>query len=752
MSFLNPALLAGALLFSVPLVIHLLNRQRHKRRAWAAMEFLQAAYKKQRSRLRNENLLLLLLRCLLPILLALAIARPLLEASAAALGAGGIVHHVAVVDGSYSMGLQRMGTSSPLQRAQQWVRTLLDGLDPQRARFTLVFAGVRSRFLTQGSMDLAAGRKACNLLDQGEDADADLCDALTQVAQALEQFPREPVQVHVFSDLQQRSLGTSNETGQNAPAADLRDHLRDAVEQLRQRQDTELHWVDCGPFAQTATGGVFDNVQLTALELQTPIAIARTPTTVLARVRNRGQSRASVEVTLDIDGSEPMRKVVQVEPGGETEADFVTTFREIGWHRLRAVLQSDALTADDERFMAVAVRDQVTVLLVDGASEGDPLAAYQYLFESILDPDPDNLRLFAVQQADTLQFLSGSVDPRHFDVTVLADVERLNQTTTAKLHAALAAGKGLLVMLGERADVASYNLHLHNAGEGIQPMRLSLPLGAEPGSAQPRHSTMQHSEHPAFAEFDEPVYREVFAAIPVWRWHGMVPGSLRSEASVLATLTDPEQSPLLIATTHGDGRALFLTSAAASEYRAQRWNRLDDPMVAFALLHGMCKWLALPALDPFHCAVGSELACAVDGRPSNLQVQRPERDGGASLPLGGDAQVLPNGRYMLPPVRDVLHAGFYVVSMQLDRAQGSEPHQATFAVNVNPEEGDLRYADHAQAQLALGLPRIATDLAANQTRSDQPAGSDWGLALLLATLLFLLGEAALAQHVSKRRG
>ncbi|MFN9703613.1 MAG: BatA domain-containing protein, partial [Planctomycetota bacterium] len=94
MTFLNPALALGALLFAVPLVIHLLNRQRHKRRPWAAMEFLLKAYQKQRNRLRNENLLLLLLRCLVPIALALAVARPVLEQAAALLGSGGVVHHV----------------------------------------------------------------------------------------------------------------------------------------------------------------------------------------------------------------------------------------------------------------------------------------------------------------------------------------------------------------------------------------------------------------------------------------------------------------------------------------------------------------------------------------------------------------------------------------------------------------------------------------------------------------------------------
>ena len=42
--FVHPALAFGALLAGVPLIIHLLNRQRHKPVPWAAMRFVLAAY------------------------------------------------------------------------------------------------------------------------------------------------------------------------------------------------------------------------------------------------------------------------------------------------------------------------------------------------------------------------------------------------------------------------------------------------------------------------------------------------------------------------------------------------------------------------------------------------------------------------------------------------------------------------------------------------------------------------------------
>ena len=75
-SFVHPALVAGTALAAVPVIIHLLNRQRHRPIRWAAMRFVMAAYKKTRRRVQLENLLLLLLRAAAVALLALAVARP----------------------------------------------------------------------------------------------------------------------------------------------------------------------------------------------------------------------------------------------------------------------------------------------------------------------------------------------------------------------------------------------------------------------------------------------------------------------------------------------------------------------------------------------------------------------------------------------------------------------------------------------------------------------------------------------------
>src|SRR5688572_11888513 len=68
---------AGLALASIPIIIHLLNRRRFKTVQWAAMEYLLQALRKNRRRIKFEQIVLLATRCALLGLLGLALARPL---------------------------------------------------------------------------------------------------------------------------------------------------------------------------------------------------------------------------------------------------------------------------------------------------------------------------------------------------------------------------------------------------------------------------------------------------------------------------------------------------------------------------------------------------------------------------------------------------------------------------------------------------------------------------------------------------
>ena len=114
--FVHPGLAFGAALAAVPLLIHLLNRQRHRPMEWAAMRFVLAAYKRTRRRAQIENLILLLLRMAAVALLALAIARPFIgKDSPLAPLTESRQELVLVLDGSASTGY-REGVASVRER------------------------------------------------------------------------------------------------------------------------------------------------------------------------------------------------------------------------------------------------------------------------------------------------------------------------------------------------------------------------------------------------------------------------------------------------------------------------------------------------------------------------------------------------------------------------------------------------------------------------------------------------------------
>jgi Ser/Thr protein kinase RdoA (MazF antagonist) len=184
-SFVHPALAFGAALAAVPLIIHLLNRQRHKPMQWAAMRFVLAAYRKTRRRVQLENLLLLLLRMAAVALLAFAVARPFAtgDSPLAALTEDRR-DVILVLDGSASTGY-REDVDTVFERIVERASEIASGLDGTRGdRAWLIWAGDHPRLLSWTSPDKALSvlSNMSRPLDEG----LDLAAALGEVKGIVE--------------------------------------------------------------------------------------------------------------------------------------------------------------------------------------------------------------------------------------------------------------------------------------------------------------------------------------------------------------------------------------------------------------------------------------------------------------------------------------------------------------------------------------------------------------------------------------
>ncbi len=124
---------AGAAAITIPIVIHLLTRLRRRPVPWAAMRFLIEAQRRYRHRRRLEEWLLLLMRCMIPLLLGLALSGPLLRGDAigrlfagAAGNAGRLV--CVVIDDSLSTHAADASGNTLFEQLQDTALAVLDGL------------------------------------------------------------------------------------------------------------------------------------------------------------------------------------------------------------------------------------------------------------------------------------------------------------------------------------------------------------------------------------------------------------------------------------------------------------------------------------------------------------------------------------------------------------------------------------------------------------------------------------------------
>ena len=124
MSLITPLFLLGLLGIAFPWWLHRLEMQTTEREKFATTRFLEASKKRIHVQRKLKYLLLMALRMAFLALLAFAFARPILFDDPQIVASDDNVHHVIVIDTSFSM---HEGTR--LQQARTLAETILDNMD-----------------------------------------------------------------------------------------------------------------------------------------------------------------------------------------------------------------------------------------------------------------------------------------------------------------------------------------------------------------------------------------------------------------------------------------------------------------------------------------------------------------------------------------------------------------------------------------------------------------------------------------------
>jgi len=654
----SPAMLGWAAAAVAPILIHLWSRRRYRETSWAAMEYLLAAVKSARRRLRFEQWLLLALRTLLVLVVVFAVAEPFLERGGLAFVPGEPTHRVLVLDGSYSMAYKPTDQSR-FERAKELAARIV-AESPRGDGFTLVLMSEPPRVVVGTPVfDPASFLDEIDALRLPHTS-ADLPRTLARVEGILKAARREYprlVQEEVYFVTDLGRVGWVPEAPDSAAVTEMRKRSE------RLARSATLVIIDVGQ----ATA---ENVAVTDVRVSEPFATPARDVAIEAELRNFGrQNRSRQLVELLVDGRRVGQEHVDLAAGTEAPVGFSYRFETPGDHAVEVRVAGDALEVDNHRWAAVPVKQSIPVLCVDGRPVGETFGGAADFLAVALSPrghraSPTMVRAEIVPESALLE-----LDLGRYDCIFLANVAQFTSSEARVLEAYLKSGGSLVFFLGDQVLADRYNRELAGqraGGVDLLPARLG-PLVEVP---QVRLDPLGY-RHPIVEAFRG---RERA-------------GLLTTPVSKYFKLIVPEESRSKVALALGNGDPLIVEGAV---HRGR---------VVLVATSADISWTPMPMWPSYVPIVQEVLAFAIGGRFRQRNLMVGERLGesisaaaaGTSLfvqsPDGRNEEELrlrAEGDTAVWSFSNTQTSGIYTV-----RFGPPVSRSESFAVNVDTRESDL---------------------------------------------------------------
>jgi hypothetical protein len=603
MTFLAPALLVGLATVVIPILVHLVQRERRRTVAFPSLMFLRKIPYKSTRRRAIRHWPLLLLRALAFTLIALAFARPLVPGAARATAGGNAREVVILLDRSYSMGY-----GNHWERARGAARDAVQALGPSD-RGTVAFFATDVEVGPRSAADRGALLSAIDRATPGA--------AATRYAPAL----RAAAGLLGSSNLPRRRI---------VLISDFQKTGWDRSQDVRLPPGVELVPVSIAE-TPTADAGVV------GLSLDRRPEAGRELITASVRLVNRSQQPApNLEVALEVDGHRIDSRRVFIAPEATATVTFAPFTLAGGHARITARLKADALTADDAFYAVASQGERVPVLILE-----DPVPA--------LDSSLYMVRALSVGGTpgfDTRVIAANRVTPADVSaarVVVLIDTPPPTGAAGRALDARVREGGGLLVALGDRS-----------AWPAGSPDLLPGVLGSSADRAGTLGGTLGFVDysHPVFEIFSRPHSGDLTAA-RVFRYRRLAPATTDS---VLARFDDGAVA--LAERRTGKGHVLAWTSTLDSY-----WNDLALKPVFLPFVHQTMRYLGRYVEAKLSYTVGDVFN--PDSMPQTDGVRNDtQREVLAAITPGGRAVETGEGRLGSFPLTE---PGFYEIRSSADR-------------------------------------------------------------------------------------
>jgi hypothetical protein len=723
MTFLNAALLAGAGAVAIPIIIHLFHKSRFKVVNWGAMHLLEAVLRSNQRRIRIEQLILLIIRCAIPLLLALAMARPVWKGMQQLMG-DIPTSTVVLLDTSYSMEAGRAGLSNfslARDEATRLINELKRGSDVSVV--LMGEGGGGTPLLDKPTVDTARLTQALQKVTPHYGA-AMVPPALAFAADLFSEMHESARSVVVLTDFQRVSFA--------ATEAAL---LGQMIERLKTMPSApSITFFNIGT-------EVKDNVAVESLDFSRLMVGVGQRIQLRANLRNYGDAPyPDLRVYLKADGKEKSVSQISLGPNENGQVLFSLAFDTAGSHVVEVYADADALRADNVFFASIPVRDKVPVLLVNGDPSAEPLKGETDFAEIALQP----FRAGKVELADLIE--TRVIRPEELDgkkladhaVAIVANVRKFTDDQVRALEEFVKNGGGLLLFTGSRVDPTWWNGALHKEGKGLLPLALG-PLAGDLKESSPAVSiSSQRFDNAALELFNDPRNGSL-ADCAVKLWFKMKEQAGAPVASAPNTLARLETGDVfLVEKSFGEGHVIACATALDAD-----WSNLPMRPFYLPLLQRLSVYLASTIYPPRNLDAGRPLVAffpAGDaGRNATLTTSE-----GATIEL----PIVKKGTRGVAEFGHTEAPGVYTL-----RSPGGPP--VHYVVNASRRESDLqRLTGNEIADLAKqhGFALVHNGAEYKSLDRSRRYGREMWKPLLWSLLGVVFLEMVIEQRFARARG
>ena len=674
MTFLNPFLLLGLAAAAIPIIIHLFNLRKLKTVEFSSLQFLKELQKTKMRRVKVRQILLLILRTLLIVLIVLAFARPALRGSMGTIGSRAKSTMVILLDDSPSMSV-RDERGAVFARATAAVGNLLNLVKEGDELYFIKLSDVRHKDVFPPA-SVSAVRDVLEKASPSMETAA-FRDALGAVAKVLAGTKNFNQEVYLVTDAQATQFFTS--------ARDSADLFDDRVK-----------------FFVVETGREQDNAGVDSLDVATQIISMNKPVSMKATVRNFGRTPMNNSLmSVYVDGVRVVQQSLDIAAQSTGTADFFVTPKRRGILRGYVQIEDDALDADNRRFFAVNVPEDINVLMIGGKPQDTRLVSLALT----LGGDSSLAGVFTTTQTTQAQF--PSLDINKFDVLVFSGVREFTPTDADRIAQFVGAGGGAALFPDDESDIPNWNVTLFSK-LGIPPCGPPQGEQSVSGSSGTRgflSFDRVDYDHPLFQGLFEQnvIGRRVSRSIESPRVFKAIKPQAGNKGHTIISLSDG--SGFLTEYEHGAGHVLLFSVEANLG-----WSDFPVKGVFAPLLHRSTVYLAQENRRTSTNIVGDDITVALrlkNAAEKNVYAFRspggveerviPHTNTRSGLSTFESSPASETGIYELRDGRDILHAA---------------------AVNVDAAESDLRHATNEE------LAEFWNRVGVKETRTDRLEASE----------------------------